>query len=404
MIVQNTSNTTATVTEPKWNAVYALALAVAALITAEFLPVSLLTPMAKDLNITEGVAGQTISATAIAAMIASLLVAMLTKGLNRKWVLLSFSLLQIVSNLLVVLAPNFTLLMLGRVLLGIGLGGFWAMSAATAMRLVPKASVPKALSIIFGALSIATVVAAPMGSFLGGLIGWHNVFLIAAAVGVIALLWQAVALPDMRAESPTKFSTMFKVVQRPKVKEGMLATLFIFMGYATFFTYLRPFLEVVTGVNETSLSTILLGFGIANFFGTTLARLVLEKSLKYSLIIVPVLMGAIVAGLVVFGGSQFVAAALIAFWGLTFGIIQVGWPTWLTRTLPDEAESAGGLQVAVIQLAITLGAAVGGVLFDFTGILGVYTASSIITILSAVLTALAFKKRFLIPDNKLQKI
>ena len=404
MIVQNTSNTTATVTEPKWNAVYALALAVAALITAEFLPVSLLTPMAKDLNITEGVAGQTISATAIAAMIASLLVAMLTKGLNRKWVLLSFSLLQIVSNLLVVLAPNFTLLMLGRVLLGIGLGGFWAMSAATAMRLVPKASVPKALSIIFGALSIATVVAAPMGSFLGGLIGWRNVFLIAAAVGVIALLWQAVALPDMRAESPTKFSTMFKVVQRPKVKEGMLATLFIFMGYATFFTYLRPFLEVVTGVNETSLSTILLGFGIANFFGTTLARLVLEKSLKYSLIIVPVLMGAIVAGLVVFGGSQFVAAALIAFWGLTFGIIQVGWPTWLTRTLPDEAESAGGLQVAVIQLAITLGAAVGGVLFDFTGILGVYTASSIITILSAVLTALAFKKRFLIPDNKLQKI
>jgi predicted MFS family arabinose efflux permease len=404
MIVQNTSNTTATVTEPKWNAVYALALAVAALITAEFLPVSLLTPMAKDLNITEGVAGQTISATAIAAMIASLLVAMLTKGLNRKWVLLSFSLLQIVSNLLVVLAPNFTLLLLGRVLLGIGLGGFWAMSAATAMRLVPKASVPKALSIIFGALSIATVVAAPMGSFLGGLIGWRNVFLIAAAVGVIALLWQAVALPDMRAESSTKFSTMFKVVQRPKVKEGMLATLFIFMGYATFFTYLRPFLEVVTGVNETSLSTILLGFGIANFFGTTLARLVLEKSLKYSLINVPVLMGAIVAGLVVFGGSQFVAAALIAFWGLTFGIIQVGWPTWLTRTLPDEAESAGGLQVAVIQLAITLGAAVGGVLFDFTGILGVYTASSIITILSAVLTALAFKKRFLIPDNKLQKI
>lgn len=403
MIVQNSSNTIATVTEPKWNAVYALALAVAALITAEFLPVSLLTPMAKDLTITEGVAGQTISATAIAAMIASLLVAMLTKGLNRKWVLLSFSLLQIVSNLLVVLAPNFALLLIGRVLLGIGLGGFWAMSAATAMRLVPNKSVPKALSIIFGALSIATVVAAPMGSFLGGLIGWRNVFLIAAAVGVVALLWQAVTLPDMRAESPTKFSTMFKVVQRPKVKEGMLATLFIFMGYATFFTYLRPFLEIITGVNETSLSTILLGFGIANFFGTTLARIVLEKSLKYSLIVVPVIMGAIVAGLVIFGHTQIIAAALIAFWGLTFGIIQVGWPTWLTRTLPDEAESAGGLQVAVIQLAITLGAAMGGVLFDFTGVLGVYTASSIVTLLSAVLTALAFKKRILIPDNKLQK-
>jgi predicted MFS family arabinose efflux permease len=393
MILQDTDNNIITVTEPKWNAVYALALAVAALITAEFLPVSLLTPMAKDLNITEGVAGQTISATAIAAMIASLLVAMLTKGLNRKWVLLSFSLLQIISNILVVFAPNFALLLLGRVLLGIGLGGFWAMSAATAMRLVPKELVPKALSIIFGALSIATVVAAPMGSFLGGLIGWRNVFLIAAAVGVIALLWQAATLPDMHAESSTKFSTMFKVIQRPKVKEGMLATMFIFMGYATFFTYLRPFLEIITGVNETSLSTILLGFGIANFFGTTLARVVLEKSLKYSLIVVPIIMGALVACLVTFGKTQIVAAALIAFWGLAFGVIQVGWPTWLTRILPDEAESAGGLQVAVIQLAITLGAVVGGVLFDFTGLLGVYTASSIVTFLSTVLTALAFKNR-----------
>src|SRR4051812_18315355 len=135
--------------KPAWNAVFAVSLGVSGLIISEFLPVSLLTPMAKDLSITEGVAGQAISVTAVIAMIASLLIAVITQRLNRRWVLLTFCVLQITSNLLVAYAPNFALLLLGQVLLGIGLGGFWGMAAATAMRLVPESLVPKALSLIF---------------------------------------------------------------------------------------------------------------------------------------------------------------------------------------------------------------------------------------------------------------
>ncbi|WP_163047201.1 MFS transporter, partial [Acinetobacter nosocomialis] len=84
------------------------------------------------------------------------------------------------SNLIVAFAGSLELLLLGRLLLGIAIGGFWAMSTATAMRLVPAAMVPKALAIIFSAVSIATVVAAPLGSYLGALIGWRNVFIICA--------------------------------------------------------------------------------------------------------------------------------------------------------------------------------------------------------------------------------
>ncbi|WP_162926971.1 MFS transporter [Flavobacterium psychrotrophum] len=177
---------------------------------------------------------KTISFTAIAAMITSLFVTVVTQRLDRRHVLLSFCLLQVLSNLLVVFAPSFALLLLGRILLGIGLGGFWAMSAATAMRLVPEHLVPKALSIIFGSLSVATVVAAPMGSFLGAHIGWRNVFLIAAAIGLIAMVWQAMTLPSMRTGKRVQVTTLFHVLKRPKIKEGLLATMFIFMGYARF--------------------------------------------------------------------------------------------------------------------------------------------------------------------------
>ncbi|WP_349293917.1 MFS transporter [Gemmobacter sp. 24YEA27] len=122
---------------PRWCAVYALCVGVFGLITAEFLPMSLLTPMAEDLQISEGLAGQGVTATAVVALFTGLLIATLTRGIDRRHVLLSFSVLLVVSNLLVATALNFPTLLAGRLLLGVAIGGFWTMSAATAMRLVP---------------------------------------------------------------------------------------------------------------------------------------------------------------------------------------------------------------------------------------------------------------------------
>lgn len=378
--------------KPAWTAVFALSLGVAGLITSEFLPVSLLTPMAKDLHITEGVAGQAISITAIVAMIASLLITTITKELDRRWVLLAFSLLQIISNILVACAPNFLVLTFGRILLGIAIGGFWTMSAAVAMRLVPQKLVPKALSIVFGAVSVATVVAAPLGSFLGAHLGWQNVFLLAAVLGVIAMLWQAITLPSMAPEEPAHISELWHILKRPKVGMGILANMLVFIGYATFFTYLRPFLETMTGVSVNALSTILLGFGVANLLGTTLSRHLLERNLNLTLILVTFFMAIVVAGLVVFGRMPITASILIVLWGMAFGAVQVGWPTWLTRTLPNDAETGGGVQVAAIQLAITTGAGIGGLFFDLTGVTGVFICSSAITVVAAAVAMIAFRK------------
>ncbi len=152
-------------TRPNWSAVFAVAFCVACLITVEFLPVSLLTPMAQELGITEGVAGQSVTTTAFVAMFASLFVTHIIGRTDRRYVVILFSVLLTLSCLLVSFASSFSLLLLGRACLGLALGGFWAMSASLTMRLVPARMVPKALSVIFGAVSIALVIAAPLGSF-----------------------------------------------------------------------------------------------------------------------------------------------------------------------------------------------------------------------------------------------
>jgi predicted MFS family arabinose efflux permease len=336
------ANEAITPARPAWRAVWSLGLGVFGLITAEFLPASLLTPMAASLGVSEGVAGQTVTATALVALVTGLLITSATKSIDRRWVLMFFSIMQIVSSLLVAFAPSLEVLLAGRLLLGVAIGGFWAMSTATAMRLVPAADVPKALAIIFSGVSIATVVAAPLGSYLGSLIGWRNVFILCVIPSTLALLWQLWVLPSMRPENSGSLRTLVQVLRRPGIVGGLLATILIFSGHFAFFTYLRPFLETVGQASVETISLILLGFGVANFVGTSIAGHLLARNLRLTLALVPFVMGLLALLMAAFGHLTLVDGLLVSLWGFAFGLVPVGWSTWLATTVTDEAESAGG--------------------------------------------------------------
>jgi predicted MFS family arabinose efflux permease len=378
---------------PAWGAVFGMTLGVFGLVTAEFLPASLLTPVAADLGVTEGLAGQAVTATAVVALVTSLLIAAATRRIDRRLVLLAFSILLIASNLLVALAPSLPLLLLGRVLLGLAIGGFWTMSAATVMRLVPEALVPRALSMIFSGVSAATVVAAPLGSYLGGIVGWRSVFLLATGLGLMALAVQLVTLPRMAPSGLTRLRTLAEVLMRPRIGLGMISVVLVFTGHFAFFTYVRPFLEIVTGAGVSGVSGILLGFGVANFLGTLLGGLMLERNMGLTLTVMPLVMGIAGLGLVEAGHAPFADSAIIALWGLAFGAVPVAWSTWITRTVPDEAESAGGLIVAAVQLAIATGAAAGGAIFDASGASGVFITGGVVLLLAALMILVGVRER-----------
>jgi predicted MFS family arabinose efflux permease len=370
-----------------------MTLGVFGLVTAEFLPASLLTPVAADLGVTEGLAGQAVTATAVVALVTSLLIAAATRRIDRRLVLLAFSILLIASNLLVALAPSLPRLLLGRLLLGLAIGGFWTMSAATVMRLVPEALVPRALSMIFSGVSAATVVAAPLGSYLGGIVGWRSVFLLATGLGLMALAVQLVTLPRMAPSGLTRLRTLAEVLMRPRIGLGMISVVLVFTGHFAFFTYVRPFLEIVTGVGVSGVSGILLGFGVANFLGTLLGGLMLERNMGLTLTVMPLVMGIAGLGLVGAGHAPFADSAMIALWGLAFGAVPVAWSTWITRTVPDEAESAGGLIVAAVQLAIATGAAAGGAIFDASGASGVFITGGVVLLLAALMILVGVRER-----------
>ncbi|WP_218192292.1 MFS transporter [Pseudomonas sp. Irchel 3F6] len=377
-----------------WSGVFAMTLCVFALIASEFMPVSLLTPMATDLHISEGLAGYGIAISGAFAVLTSLTITRLAGSMDRKRLLLLLTALMCASGLVVGLAPNYTVYMIGRALIGVVIGGFWSMSAALAMRLVPSASVPKALAIFNGGNALATVVAAPLGSYLGSVIGWRGAFFCLIPVALIALLWQWISLPALPA-APREASAAngFALFKSRRVAFGMLGAGLFFMGQFVLFTYLRPFLETVTRVDVSVLSMILLVIGVAGFIGTVVIGSVLKKGLYRVVIAIPLLMAMIAVALIGMGSSVVATFVLLGLWGLIATAAPVGWWSWLARTLPDDAEAGGGLMVAVVQLSIASGSTVGGLLFDGSGYRLTFFASAALLVLAALMTWLTSRQK-----------
>ena len=386
------SQTTQSNERAYWGAIFAMTLCVFVLIASEFMPVSLLTPIARDLGVTEGLAGQGIAISGALAVLTSLSLTRIAGNMNRKTLLLGMTALMAASGLLIAFASSYLVYMVGRALIGIAIGGFWSMSAATAIRLVPQHQVSRALAIFNGGNALATVVAAPLGSYLGATIGWRGAFLCLVPVAIIAFIWQCFSLPKMENDRAAQ-GTVLRLFRQPVVRVGLLACGLFFMGQFALFTYVRPFLETVTHVSASGLSLILLTIGIAGFVGTLIIAAFLNARFYQTLMAIPLLMAIIAGMLILTGHSVWIVALLLGLWGLLATAAPTGWWTWLARTLPEDAEAGGGLMVAVIQLSIALGSTAGGMVFDNVGWQSTFGMSAILLLSAVVLTFFTARKR-----------
>jgi predicted MFS family arabinose efflux permease len=359
-----------------WGAVGSMALCVTLLIAAEFMPVSLLTPIAQDLRATVGMAGQAISISGLFAVVASLLIATVAARFDRRHVLLALTGVMLASLVLIALAPNFAVLMVARALLGVVIGGFWALATATVMRLVPERSVPTALGVVYMGNAVATAFAAPIGSYLGGVIGWRGVFWAIVPITLANLAWQWVSLPAMPPQAANPVGKLFRLLKRRNVAFGMVAQMFTFGGAFAAFTYFRPFLETRVGATVPQLSILLLCLGMAGFAGTSGATKFVGRHLYLLLGGLPLALAGVTVCLLAVQHSMWAVGAALIVWGTLNSAIPVCWSTWLSKGIADEPESGGGLMVAAIQLAIMLGATVGGVLLDHLSVTATFVGGA----------------------------
>ncbi|MDW9722536.1 MFS transporter [Sinorhizobium meliloti] len=372
-----------------WAAVLCLSLLTFLLVGLEFMPASLLTPIAQDLGISEGVAGQAITVSGIFAVITSLFGNSLLRGMDRRSVVLLYTAALVLSSLAVAMAPNFAVFLLGRALIGVAIGGFWSLSTAILARLATGANLPKAIALLQGGTAFALVIAAPAGSFMGSLIGWRGAFFITVPIGLSALIWQWFVLPKMPPVQATSASSMFGLLRNRIFALGMASTAFAFIGMNSLSIYLRPFLERVTGLHFNVLSLALLGVGLGGLAALFVIGSVLRRHLNAVLIGLPAGLALFALLLIALGPYALPTMVLLVLWGLFNTPIPVAWNTWMARVIPNDLEAGGGLQVALIQTAIAGGAIAGGVVFDTVGWWATFLLASALLITSAVLAGLA---------------
>ncbi|MEF0941625.1 MFS transporter [Rhizobium sp. BR 362] len=368
-----------------WWAVLSMAATSFALVSAEFLPAGLLTPMARDLGITEGIAGQVVTATASVGAVTALLSNVLIGKLNRKTVLVGLSALAIGSNTLASLATDFWLLLLGRAGLGIALSGFWALSVAVVARLVGANATGRGMAIVTLGVSLATIAAPSMGALISDWLGWRVAMAMTAGLAVLAMVLQVLSLPTLPATTSNSLADVFRLTRRRGVQLGMLAILLLMTGHFAGSVYVRPFLEHVTLLETRSIALALLGFGIASVIGNVAGGRMADASIRLALTVTAALMAFAALALVLGGTHTGVAFALVTLWGFSFGMAPVVLPTNLSRGAPDALEAAGSLMVVSFQVAISIGAVFGGYIVDHYGAVGPLTVTAVLAVSTVAL-------------------
>lgn len=370
-----------------WPGVVALALGTFTVVTSEMLPVGLLTPMGRSLGVPEGVAGLTLTITGlVAALSAPALVPLLGRA-DRRTALCVLVAVLVVGNLGAAWAPDFGTMVVARVLVGIGMGGVWALAAGLAARLVPAKSADAATTLVFSGIAVASVLGVPAGTYLGALAGWRAAFLAAAALGTVVLVAAALLLPRLPAERTVPLGGVLRLTRDPRLRTGLLVVGFLVTGHFAAYTYVRPVLEDVTGVGAGTVGALLLVYGIAGVAGNFLGGAGAARTPRATLLVIGTVLALTLAALPWLGGSPALAAVLMAVWGLGYGGVSVATQTWVLLAAPDAREAASSLFVAVFNGAIALGALAGGLVADRIGVTAVMGTGAALVAGALVTTA-----------------
>ena len=351
-----------------WLAVGAVAIGAFAFVTTEFLPVGVLPRVAADLGVSPGTAGLMVTVPGIIAAISAPGLMLVAGRMDRRRVFLLLTALLLASNLISAFAPDFLFMLLGRALLGAALGGFWTLATAASGRLVKPKDSARAMATILTGVTCATVIGVPLGTFIAGFASWRASFMATGVLVAIALVAQFFFVPSLPSNAALRLRDLVAVLRQPHPRRSMLMVALVFGAHFSSYTYVTPFLLRNANLSMSTITWLLLGFGVIGFISNFAISSTVTNNLRVSAgAMISLLMFALVA-LPLMQHSSIGVVAFVLAWGISFGALPLCFSIWVQRATPQSPEAGSALFVSIIQVAIAVGSLVGGVVVDHVGI------------------------------------
>ncbi|MES2760234.1 MAG: MFS transporter [Pseudomonadota bacterium] len=376
-------------------ALWALTLAAFAIGTTEFVIVGLIPTIAASLGVSVPSAGLLVSLYALGVAIGAPVLTALTGRIPRKQLLIGLMVLFTIGNLLAWMAPGYATLMGARVLTGLAHGVFFSIGSTIATGLVAKEKAASAIALMFSGLTVALVTGVPLGTFIGQTFGWQATFLAVSLLGVIAIAGCALLVPSNIAGSkPSSLLTQLAVLRKPRLLLVYAMTTLGYGGTFIAFTYLAPILQEVSGFAASTVSLVMLVYGVSvaggNIWGGRLAD---RKGPVRALQIVFALLALVLLVLTFTAGSKPLVLVTVLAWGaVAFGNVpglQVYVVQRAERDAPHAVDVASGLNIAAFNVGIALGAWGGGLIVSHLGLMATPWIGAVVVLGALALTTLA---------------
>lgn len=345
---------------------FCLALGAFAIGTESYVVAGVLPTIASDLGVTLSLAGQLITAFALTYAISSPLIAVATSGVERRRLLLVSIAAFGLFNLLAAFAHTYALLLTARIGLGLAAGTFMPAASAYAVAATPAAQRGRALSIIFGGLTVALVIGAPVGVLLGGHFGWRSIFVVVAALVFFALAGLAFTLKRIRPDARVSLAERIAIARRPDVLSALAVTVITLAGIYTIYSYLAPFLQQSAHLSGDTVALVLFLFGLGSTAGNFLSGRATDR-VGPRRIVTRALTGLVVLfALLSFVGTTFppdiarwIVVPLIALWGFVGFSFPSAQQAYMVSLAPKLAPITLSLNSSAIYLGASLGAFLG---------------------------------------------
>lgn len=376
-------------TQSLWLAVVLVGLGAFVVVTSEFLPIGLLTHISTGLHVSEGTAGLMVTIPGLVAAVAAPVITIAAGYIDRRKVVLGLIGLLFVSNTIAAFAPNFVVLLVGRVLFGISLGGFWTIAVTLGGRLVPPASLARATSIILAGISVATVLGVPAGTLIANVAGWRVAFGVVGVVAVLVGIAQWFVLPALPPPPAPGVRQLTQLLRHGDARLGLMTVALVIAGHFAAYTYVTPFLEEKAAVSPGFLSGLLLAYGVAGIAGNFIGGAVAGRYLRITLTSVIVMLAGAVLLLPVVAASAMGVTVLLVAWGLAFGALPIALQLWVFKAAPEAMEGGAALLVSTFQIFIALGSVLGGRVVDGWGTAAVMWSGGAIALSALAVVALS---------------